>query len=78
LCLVNILAGRRAVPEFMPYYTSTEPIASEALDLLANSQRRADMKRDLEGVIRSLGTADAADRTAHMALEMIGPTRAGH
>jgi len=76
LCLVNILAGRRVVPEFMPYYTSTEPIAGEALDLLANAQRRADMQRDLEGVIRTLGTADAADHTARMALDMIA-SRAG-
>ncbi len=70
LCLVNILAGKRAVPEFMPYYTSTAPIAAEALDLLANASRREAVKRDLDGVIQSLGTGNAADRTAQIALDM--------
>jgi lipid-A-disaccharide synthase len=71
LCLVNILAGRRIVPEFMPYYTSTEPIAREAIDLLTNPQRRADMTHDLEAVIQSLGTSSAAQTTAEMAIDML-------
>jgi len=77
LCLVNILAGKRAVPEFMPYYTSTDPIAAEALDLLANESRRQAMRRDLDAVVRSLGTASAADRTARMALDLIAETKSG-
>ncbi|NLX13562.1 MAG: lipid-A-disaccharide synthase [Phycisphaerales bacterium] len=72
LSLVNILAGRRIVPEFMPYYTSTEPIAAEALDLLANDQRRRTMQADLASVIASLGTSGAAGHTAQIAMNMIG------
>ncbi len=72
LSLVNILAGRRIVPEFMPYYTSTEPIAAQALDLLAHEDRRAAMRADLDAVIRSLGSSSAARETAQMAMEMIG------
>jgi len=34
LSLPNILAGRELVPEFMPYYRSTVPIAECALELL--------------------------------------------
>ena len=71
LALPNILAGRRIVPEFMPYYTSTDPIAAEALDLLG-SELAAQMRADLDAVIRSLGTTSAAENTAEMALEMIG------
>jgi len=71
LSLVNILAGRRIVPEFMPYYTSTQPIAAEALDLLANQPRQTAMRADLEAVIRSLGTASAAQQTAEMAMQML-------
>ena len=71
LCLVNILAGRRIVPEFMPYYTSTEPIAREAIDLLTNPQRRAEMTHDLDTVIQSLGTSSAAQTTAEMAIDML-------
>lgn len=71
LSLVNILAGKRAVPEFMPYYTSTAPIAAEALDLLTNEPRRQAVKQDLDAIIRSLGDTRAADKTAHIALNMI-------
>lgn len=71
LCLVNILAGREIVPEFMPYYTSTEPIAGEALDLLANERRRTAMITDLDAVVRSLGSARAAEETAKIALQML-------
>lgn len=71
LSLVNILAGRRIVPEFMPFYTSTAPIIAEALDLLSNSPRRAQMKADLDAVVRSLGTASAARGAAQIAAEML-------
>ncbi len=71
LSLVNILAGRRIVPEFMPYYDSTEPIAAEALDILNNTTRRQTVKADLQAVVASLGTSRAAEQTARMAIEMI-------
>jgi len=75
LCLVNILAGRRIVPEFMPYYTSTDPIVAEALDILGRPARAATMRQDLDAVVRSLGTASAADQTARIAMEMIAEKR---
>ena len=71
LSLPNILAGRQIVPEFMPYYASTEPIAAEALDILADEHRRQKMRDDLDAVIQSLGTQSAAERTAKIALDMI-------
>ena len=39
LSLPNILAGREIVPEFMPYYTSTAPIADKAIALLESDLR---------------------------------------
>ena len=74
LSLVNILAGRPIVPEFMPYYTSTAPIVAEALDLLANPSRRATMQSDLSTIITSLGPASAARQTALLALDLLGAT----
>jgi lipid-A-disaccharide synthase len=70
LSLVNILAGRRVVPEFMPYYTSTQPIAAEALDILGNPARQARIKADLRAVIDSLGHDNAAQRTAQLAIDL--------
>ncbi len=75
LSLVNILAGRAIVPEFMPYYTSTAPIAAEALDLLANTPRRERMKHDLAAVIASLGPSSAAQGAARLALELVSSAR---
>lgn len=71
LSLVNILAGRRVVPEFMPYYTATAPIAAEAIDLLTNEHRRATIRAELEAVARSLGERGAAAGAAAMAMDMI-------
>ncbi len=69
LSLVNILAGRRLVPEFMPYYRSTEPIAREALRLLGDEPRRQAIARNLDELIRSLGTRRASDEAARVVLE---------
>jgi lipid-A-disaccharide synthase len=74
LSLVNILAGRRIVPEFMPFYTSTEPIADQALDILANVDRQTTIRRELDEVIRSLGDKDAARQTASLACQLIQKT----
>ncbi len=73
LSLVNILAGRRIVPEFMPYYDSTAPIIREALSILDSEPRRRTMRDDLDAVITSLGKTHAAARTAEIALSMIAP-----
>ncbi len=71
LSLANILAGRRIVPEFMPYYTSTRPIVAEALDILGRPERQAAMRAELSAVVESLGAENAARKTARMALELI-------
>ena len=77
LSLPNILAGRRIVPEFMPYFTSTEPIAREALDILAHAEKAASIRTDLQSVISSLGSLSAAGRTAMIAVEMVGAGERG-
>lgn len=69
LSLVNILAGRRIVPEFMPYYTSVQPIIDEALAILKSPKRQATIRADLKNVIQSLGEKNAARQTARIALE---------
>jgi lipid-A-disaccharide synthase len=73
--LVNILAGRELVPEFMPYYTSTEPIARSALDLLASPKRRARMESALAELVIPFLRSGAADRTAALLLELVEKSR---
>jgi lipid-A-disaccharide synthase len=69
--LVNILAGRRAVPEFMPYYDSPVPIIESALDLLASPSRLQRMRDDLSEIIAPIREPGASDRTAALLLDMI-------
>ncbi len=70
LSLVNILAGQRLVPEFMPYYTDPEPIAQEAIELLANEQLRQKVSGKLAGIMAALDRPGVADRVARMALDL--------
>ncbi|MFQ5494918.1 MAG: lipid-A-disaccharide synthase [Phycisphaerae bacterium] len=72
LSLPNILAGRRIVPEFMPYYTSTEPIAARAIELLQSDDARRAMMADLETIVRPLRDTRASQATADLLLQMIG------
>jgi len=70
LSLPNILAEEEIVPEFMPYFRSTAPIAEAALGLLKSAQLRTKMVADLEKVTGNLKRG-ASERTAAMLLEMI-------
>jgi len=71
LSIVNILAGRRLVPEFMPYYRSTAPIAAEAIRLLEDPTARRQMSTELDALIAPLARPGASDRTAELLLEFI-------
>jgi lipid-A-disaccharide synthase len=71
LALPNILAGRVIVPEFMPYYTSTKPIATKAIELLTSEEKRQAIVQDLRQVTAPLRNTRASARTATMLLNMI-------
>jgi lipid-A-disaccharide synthase len=71
LSLPNILAGREIVPEFMPYYTSIEPIAERAIALLTSDEARGEMQAALADVVRPLRETRASERTASLLLDMI-------
>jgi len=72
LSLPNILAGRQIVPEFVPYYTSSRPIAERAIELLRSNELREKMLRDLEAVTAPLRGGQASQRAAAMLLDMVG------
>ncbi|MBI1302492.1 MAG: hypothetical protein GC172_01710 [Phycisphaera sp.] len=50
LLLPNILAGRRIVPEFVPYAGGPQTIAAEALAILGDERRRARIISELRAV----------------------------
>jgi len=69
--LVNILADKELVPEFMPYFTSTEPIVQKSRQLLADSNKLARTSKQLTQLAASLQTQTASQKTAQIALEML-------
>ena len=72
LSLVNILAGRELVPEFMPFHGNPRPLTETALDLLADPRRMDDMRSKLRQLVAPLARGGASKRAAQLANELIG------
>jgi len=70
--LVNIIAGRRIMPEILQYQATPRNLAKEALDILSNNGRYKKMKEDLESVNNLIGPSGASDRAAEIISKMIG------
>jgi len=75
LSLVNILAGMELVPEFMPYFSSIEPIARTVEQLLADRNTLAGTSEELIKLVEPLRRANAAENTAAIALDMLGDSK---
>ncbi len=71
LSLPNILAGREVVPEFMPFFTDTRPIAKAAESLLCNRSKLSQTSSALIELVRPLTERRAGDVVAKMVKEMI-------
>lgn len=70
--LVNLIAGEEVVPELIQDDVTAERLAGEALSILENEKRKTDMVKKLGMVKARLGSGGASDRTARIALDMIG------
>jgi lipid-A-disaccharide synthase len=66
LSLVNILAGRELVPEFMPYFTSVEPIVAAADNLLKSPEILRQTNRELLEIVRPMAAQTTSDTVADM------------
>lgn len=69
--LVNIIAGKKIVPELLQGNVRGDLIAAEALKIFEDDTYRKEMLANLAEVKEKLGTPGAARRVAQMALEMI-------
>jgi len=69
--IVNIIAGKTIVPEFIQNDANPEAMANEIFDILTNKLRMDQTKQDLAKIRGKLGTPGAAVRTARLAYEMI-------
>ena len=75
LSLVNILAGRRIVPEFMPFVRNTTEVAHVAGRLLTDQAWRKLMVAQLDEVVRPLEDSSASENICGMIREMLQARR---
>ncbi len=72
IALVNILANRELVPEFIPFHGSPLPVSRQCIELLSRPELRMAMSKDLRALVAprpprdegSAGAILAADRVA--------------
>jgi len=69
--MVNLLAAKRIVPEFVQHEATAANILPEALELIADGPRRDQMLSDLQVVCDKLGGAGASDRAAEEILAVL-------
>lgn len=76
--MVNLIAGRRIVPELMQNDMTGERLAAEALRLLNDPAARATMKRDLAAAVATLETAqDPMERAAGIIADFLERRQSG-
>jgi len=71
LSLVNILAGEELVPEFMPYFTSIDPIVRTVEQLLADSDMLAKTSDELIKLAEPLAEKKARQEVAKIIMQML-------
>ena len=69
--LVNIIAGKTIVPELIQSDVNGQRIASEALAILLNEEKRQEIVAHLAEIRAKLGEPGAARRAAQLALDML-------
>ncbi len=72
LALVNIVAGRRIVPEFIQEKAEPLAVSDAVIALLNDKAAQDDMRSDLEEVKRQLGDIDASDAVARILRSHVG------
>ncbi len=70
--LVNIVAGKRVMPELLQYDASPEKMAKEALDIINNRERYNRIKEELREINRLIGPPGASDRAAAIVNDILG------
>jgi lipid-A-disaccharide synthase len=68
--MVNLVAGERIIKELIQDECTPEAVATEAVDLLTNGERVAEMKEQLALVKQKLGGSGASGRAADAILEI--------
>jgi lipid-A-disaccharide synthase len=75
VAMVNLIAGRRIVPELIQHECTAESIAAETVSFLTDEARAGDTRRALGEVRAKLGSAGASGRAAEAVLEIAAKSR---
>lgn len=71
LSLVNILAGRELVPEFMPYFDSIDPIFKAADNCISDPERMKTLSTQLVELTKPLAQFNAETQAAALICKMV-------
>jgi lipid-A-disaccharide synthase len=69
--MVNLIAGKRVVPELIQSDFTPERVSKEVLHLLRDPTARAAMRANLAEVRNRLGPGGAVDRAADAILDLV-------
>ena len=73
ISIVNLIAERRVVPEFLQERADPEILAEAGRQLLTRAQMAGKMREDLKAVVSKLGGPGANERAAGEILKIISP-----
>jgi lipid-A-disaccharide synthase len=69
--MVNLIAGKRVVPELIQSDFTAERVSMEVLQLLRDPSARATMRESMAEVRNRLGPPGAVDRAADAILDLV-------
>ncbi len=69
--LVNVVAGKRIVPELTQFRVRAENISKEVLEILNDEDRQENIKKGLRQVKQKLGECGATERACHIILKLL-------
>lgn len=70
--LPNLVAGREIVPELVPHFTGSDPIADRAVAILEDPQSAESVRRDLAQIAEKFEGHHAADEAAAVIAQTAG------
>ena len=71
ISLVNILADRQLVPEFVPFHGQTDAVTAKALEILQNDEQRHQTRSDMEKLMAPIVKPGAAANVAKIVEQML-------
>jgi lipid-A-disaccharide synthase len=71
LSLVNILAQKELVPEYMPYFSSIEPIAEKIEELLQDKGKLEYTSAKLTKMVKPLAVSKASEQVSNFVTKML-------